>query len=469
MTQGATFDLAALSRLEEGFQGRLLRPGEPVYDVARQIFNGMIDRRPALIAQPADTADVQRCVNFARDMQLLVSVKGGGHAASGHAVCDGGLMIDMALMKGIKVDPQAKVAVAEGGVTWGEFDAATQEHGLAVTGGRVPSTGIAGLTLGSGSGWLERKLGYTVDNMTGAEVVTANGEVLQASDAENRELFWGLRGGGGNFGIVTKFEYRLHEIGPMVFGGMLIFPRPRAPEVLKRYRDFMETAPDDVGGACALLCAPPEPYVPQPMHGMPILAIIVCYTGEPEEGEAAIKPLLDLGPVMNMTQTMPYVEVQKLIEGGNQPGFRNYWKADMYPDLPDDAMDTLANVAAAPVSTMTAIIVQPTGGQVHRVAEDASAMGWRSSKWAVHILGMWEGDPILDEKNIAWVRDVNAAMERWRQTGTYLNYLMDEGEQRVRDSFGPHYDRMVALKNKYDPTNLFRLNQNIRPTVNGNR
>jgi len=349
-------------------------------------------------------------------------------------------------------------------VTWGELDAATQEHGLAVTGGRVPSTGISGLTLGSGSGWLERKLGYTVDNMIGAEVVLASGEVVHASESENADLFWGLRGGGGNFGIVTRFEYRLHKIGPLVFGGMLIFPRPRAAEVIRAYRDFMEGAPDDVGGGAALVCAPPEEFVPAPMHGMPVLGIIVCYTGKPDDGEQAIKPLLDLGPVMNMTQAMPYLEVQKLIEAGNPPGFQNYWKADMYPELPDEAIDTLAKVTAEPISTMTTVLVQPIGGAVHRVPEDASAMGWRSAKWAVHVLGMWE-DPAQDDRQIAWVRNVAAAMQPWAQRGTYLNYLMDEGEQRVEESFGPTYQRMIALKNKYDPSNFFRLNQNIKPTV----
>ncbi len=462
MTQVAE---STIQELADGFKGRVLREGDAGYDEARTIFNVMIDRRPAVIARPATVEDVQKAVRFGRRHEMLVSVKGGGHAASGHAVVDGGLMIDLSLLKAISVDPEKRIAVAEGGVCWGELDAATQAHGLAVTGGRVPSTGIGGLTLGSGSGWLERKLGYTVDNMIGAEVVTADGEVLHASENENPDLFWGLRGGGGNFGIVTKFEYRLHPIGPMVFGGLLIFPRPRAAEVIKAYRDFIENAPDDIGGAVALLCAPPEEFVPEPMHGMPIVAVIVCYTGKPEEGETAFKPILDLGPVMNMTQVMPYVEVQKLIEGGNQPGFRQYWKADMYPELPDDAVDTLAAATAEPVSTMTAIIVQPTGGAVHRVADDASAMGWRSSNWALHVLGTWENDASLDEKNIAWVRNVAATMEPWRQKGTYLNYLMDEGEQRVRDSFGPQYDRMVELKNKYDPTNFFRLNQNIKPTV----
>jgi len=464
MTQAPTIDEAALGKLAQGFRGRLLRPGDSGYDAARTIFNAMIDRRPALIAQPTDTSDVASAVNFARENGLLVSVKGGGHAASGHAVCDDGLMINLSLMKAITVDRQSRIAVSEAGVTWGEFDAATQEHGLAVTGGRVPSTGIAGLTLGSGSGWLERKLGYTVDNMIGAEVVTADGNVLRASEKENPELFWGLRGGGGNYGIVTKFEYRLHPIGPIIFGGMLIFPRPRAAEVIKAYREFIEVAPDDVGGAIALLCAPPEPFVPEPMHGMPILAVVVCYTGRPEDGEQAIKPILDLGPVMNMTQPMPYVELQRMIEGGNQPGFQNYWKADMYPELPDEAVDTLAAVTAEPISTMTAIIVQPIGGAVHRVPDDATAMGWRSAKWALHILGMWD-DPAENEKQIAWVRNVAAALQPFAQKGTYLNYLMDEGQQRVEESFGPTFQRMIALKNKYDPTNFFRLNQNIEPTV----
>ena len=299
-------------------------------------------------------------------------------------------MIDLAFLKDLSVDAEKRTAVAGGGVTWGEFDAATQAHGLAVTGGRVPSTGIAGLTLGSGSGWLERKLGYTVDNMIGAEVVTADGGLLHASESENADLFWGLRGGGGNYGIVTKFEYRLHPIGPMVFGGLMIFPRFQAAQVIKAYRDYIETAPDEIGGGVVLVCAPPEEFVPEPMHGMPICAIMVCYSGKPEDGEAAIKPFLDLNPVMNMTQIMPYLEVQKLIEAGNQPGFRQYWKADMYPELPDEAVDALAAVTAEPTSTMTAIICQPLGGAVHRVSDDASAMGWRSAKWALHVLGQWD-------------------------------------------------------------------------------
>jgi FAD/FMN-containing dehydrogenase len=464
MTQAPTIDSTAIDRLSQRFTGKVLRPGDDGYDAARTVFNAMIDRRPVLIAQPANGADVSTAVKFARERDLLVSVKGGGHAASGHAVCEGGLMIDLALLNEVKVDPQAKTATAGGGAMWGEVDAATQEHGLAVTGGRVPSTGIGGLTLGSGSGWLERKLGYTVDNMIGAEVVLASGEIVHATESENQDLFWGLRGGGGNYGIVTKFEYRLHEVGPMVFGGMLVFPRFRAAEVIKGYRDFLETAEDDVGGAVALVCAPPLDFVPEPMHGMPVVGVVVCYTGNPEDGPNAIKPILDLQPVMNITQPMPYVEVQKLIEEGNQPGFQNYWKADMYHELPDDAIDALVTAAVEPISTMTTILVQPQGGATARVPDGETALGWRGAKWSIHYLGMW-ADANQNEEQIAWTRKVADALKPWAQKGTYLNYLSDEGEQAVRESFGPHYKRMEELKNKYDPTNFFRLNQNIKPTV----
>jgi FAD/FMN-containing dehydrogenase len=331
----------------------------------------------------------------------------------------------------------------------------------------MPTTGIAGLTLGSGSGWLERKLGYTVDSMIGAEVVLANGEVVHASEEENADLFWGLRGGGGNFGIVTRFEYRLHPIGPIVYGGMLGFPRD--PAILCAYRDFMEGAPDDVGGAAALITAPAEPFVPEPVQGQPVMGVVVCYTGKPEDGPQAIKPLLDMDPVLRMVAPMPYVAVQGLLEAANPPGMQQYWKADMYPRLPDEAVRVLIEKATPPLSPLTTIIVQPLGGQVHRVPDDATAMGWRASaNWALHILGSWE-DPAQNGEQIAWVRSVAEAMSPWAQKGTYLNYLMDEGEQRVKDSFGPHYGRMVELKNKYDPTNFFHLNQNIKPTGNGAR
>jgi FAD/FMN-containing dehydrogenase len=462
--KGKSIPDADVKAFGDSLQGNVLTAGQAEYDIARAVFNGMIDRKPGLIAQPKDTADVQKCVKFATAHGLLVSVKGGGHSAPGYAVCDDGLMIDMSLMHDIKVDTKKKTVVAEGGTNWGQFDTATQAHGLAVTGGRNPTTGIAGLTLGSGSGWLERKLGYTVDNLLSVEIVTANGEVLQASDDENKELFWGLRGGSGNFGIVTKFEYQLHDIGPMVYGGLLAFPRFMAKQVIRAYRDFIQDAPDDIGGAVALVCAPRMDPIPPPVQGMPVLGIIICYTGKPEDGPAAIKPLLDLNPVMNMVQEMPYVGVQDLLTAGNPPGMRQYWKADMYPELPDELIDALVEATDAPISEETAVLIQPLGGQVHRVSEDNSAMGWRKAKWALHVLGAWTKAE-EDADQIAWVRNVAEVAQKWAQSGTYLNYLMDEGEQRVRDSFGPNYDRMVALKNEYDPTNLFCFNQNIKPTV----
>jgi FAD/FMN-containing dehydrogenase len=357
----------AVSQFTASLAGAVLAPDAPGYDDARKIFNGMIDRRPGLIAQPATTEDVQKCVRFAREHDLLVSVNGGGHSVQGYGVCDGGLMIDFSRMKAITVDPEGRTAVAEAGVKWGEFDAATQQHGLAVTGGRIPSTGIAGLTLGSGSGWLERKFGFTVDNLLSAEVVTADGEVLKASESENAELFWGLRGGGGNFGIVTKFEYRLHPLGPIVYGGMLGFPRD--PAILKAYRDFMESAPDEVCGAAALITAPPEEFVPEPVRGMPVMGVVVLYAGDADEGPAAFKPLLDLNPVLNMTAPMPYTAVQQLLEAANPPGVRNYWKADFYPELPDEAIDTLLAQPVAP-SPLTSVIAMPNGGYVHRVPDD---------------------------------------------------------------------------------------------------
>ncbi len=461
-TKASKLDGAAVREFRGSVRGEIIGPKDAGYDEVRKVFNGMIDRRPALIVRCADAADVQRAVTFAREQGLVLSVRAGGHSVNGYGVCEGGLMIDLSLMKGIKVDAPAQTAVVEPGVVWGEFDAAAQGHGLAVTGGRLPGTGVAGLTLGSGSGWLERRLGYTVDNLLGAEVVTADGRLVRASAEENPDLFWGLRGGGGNFGIVTSFELKLHRIGPIVYGGLLAFTRERARQILRACRSFLETAPDDVGGGLVLMTAPPEPFVPEHVQGKPAIGMVVCYTGDPAQGEQAIRPLLDLGPALNMVQPMPYVGVQSLLEPMNPPGMRNYWKAQVYPELPDAALDALIDAAAEPPSPLTAILVAPLGGAVHRVPDDATAMGWRSAKWGLHILGMWP-DPNEDDRNIAWVRNVAQALKPWAQDGAYLNYLMDEGEQRVRDSFGRHYQRMVDLKSKYDPTNLFHMNQNIKP------
>jgi len=329
----------------DGFSGRLIHPGDDGYDDARSVFNGMIDRSPAVIARCTSADDVVSVVNLARENDLPLSVYGGGHGVTGSAVVDAGICCDLRGMKGISVDAASRTVRAEAGLTWGELDAATQEHGLAVTGGRVSTTGISGLALGSGSGWLERKFGLVCDNLLRAEVVTADGRQLVASPDENADLFWGLRGGSGNFGIVTAFHIQLHQLGPIVYGGMLMFPAEGARELLRAYREFVTKAPDEVGSGLAFITAPPEEFVPEPVRGQPVIGVICCYAGPVEEGEAAYQPLRDLGPGLDMLQPMPYVAVQQLLDPPNQKGFQNYWTGDFYDDLPDEATDVLADLA----------------------------------------------------------------------------------------------------------------------------
>jgi FAD/FMN-containing dehydrogenase len=457
-------DSAAVEQLDATVKGDVLTPGRDGYDEARSVFNAMIDKRPAAIVRCRDPHDVMAAVDLARAGAIEVSVRSGGHGVTGAQIADGGLVIDMSPMKRINVDPAARTVRAQAGVTWGELDAATQEHGLAVTGGRVPTTGIAGLTLGSGSGWLERSLGFTCDNMLEADVVTADGRFLRANKEENPELFWALKGGGGNFGVVTQFTYQLHEVGPMIYGGMLVFPPFKAAEVGRAYRDLMANAPDEVGGALAFLTAPPEPFVPEEARGKPMVAIIVAYTGDAEEGERVLQPLRDLGPAMDMVAPIPYLAVQKLIEPGNQPGHRHYWKADLLDDLPDDAIDTIAEFGLRMTSPLTVMLFQPLGGAVARVPASATALGRRDAAWAYHALSQWDL-PEDDEKNIGWTRELADAMQPYSTGGVYITYTSDDGDDRMRDAFRDHYDRLVAIKDRYDPGNLFHLGQNIRPSV----
>lgn len=448
------------------FAGVLLHPGDDDYDAARKVFNGMIDRYPAVIARCRNADDVVQAVRLARERDLPLSVYGGGHGVTGSAVCDDGVCVDLRDMKGISIDPQARTARAEAGLNWGEFDAATTAHGLVMTGGRNPTTGIAGLTLGSGSGWLERKFGFACDNLIEAEVVTADGRKLIASEHENPDLFWAIRGGGGNFGVVTAFRFRLHPLGPVLLGGLLIHPASRAREVARFYRDFMATASDEVGGAMVFSTAPPAPFVPEPARGKPMVALLVTYAGPVEEGEAVLAPLRGVGPpVVDLVRPMPYTEVQKLTEAGNPPGIQNYWTADFYAGLPDAAFDTLIEHATRPVSPMTAVIVVPGGGAPSRVAEDATAFGQRTAPWNIHFLSTWTS-PADDATNITHTRAMAAAMKPWSTGRTYLNYIGDEGQGRVEASFGPEkMSRLRALKAKWDPDNLFRHNQNIPPAA----
>jgi FAD/FMN-containing dehydrogenase len=454
-----TFDLS-------GFRGPIYRPDHPGYDEARSIFNGMIDRRPAFIARCSDADDVVILVNLARENHLPLSVYGGGHGITGSAVVDAGICADMRGMKGIAVDPESRTVRAEAGLTWGEFDAATQEHGLAVTGGRVSGTGIAGLTLGSGSGWLERKLGFVCDNLISAEVVTADGRKVVASDDENPDLFWALRGGGGNFGVVTAFHLRLHPIGPMVLGGMLLYPAEVAAPLVRFYRDFVLASPDEFGSALAFITAPPAPFVPEPVRGQPIVGVVVCYAGPIQEGEAVLRPFREaMPPAVDMVQPMPYVAVQRLIDEGNPKGLQNYWSADFLAELPDEAVDVLVAHATKPVSPLSQMLLVPGGGAIARVDDNATAFGQRDAPWNVHFLSIWP-DPAENERNIAYTRAIATAMKPWTTGRAYLNFIGDEGLGRVEAAYGPErYARLQAIKATWDPSNLFRHNQNIPPAT----
>jgi FAD/FMN-containing dehydrogenase len=381
-------------------------------------------------------------------------------------VCEGGIVIDLSPMKGIWVDPEIRTARAQAGLTWAEFDRETQQFGLATTGGRVTHTGISGLTLGSGSGWLERKFGLTLDNLISADLVTANGEFLKASASENEDLFWGLRGGGGNFGIVTSFEYQLHPLGPIVLGGMLLYPFAKAGELLRFWREYMQEAPEELGGALMFITAPPAPFVPEHMKGKLTAGLIVFYAGSPEEGEEWVRPLKEFGPPeVDLVEPMPYTVAQTLLDPGNPPGRNNYWKAENLDELSDEAIDTIVVHAGKIISPFTALLIQPVGGAISRVGEDETAIGGRDAACVVHGISMWE-NPAESEINITWAREFMQAMEPFAKPGVSLNFTSDQTQDKVRASFGDEkYERLVALKDKYDPTNLFRLNQNVRPTV----
>src|SRR5215471_9509212 len=447
-----------------GFAGELVHPEDTAYDELRSVFNAMIDRRPALIARCTSADDVVAAVNVAREQDIPLSIYGGGHGVTGSAVVDAGVVADLRMLNRIDVDPEQRTARVEGGARWGAIDAATQEHGLAVTGGRVSDTGIGGLLLGSGSGWLERKFGFTCDNLFKAEVVTADGRQVVASEDENPDLFWGLRGGGGNFGVVTAFHLRLHPVGPTVLGGQLMYPAPMAGDLLRFYRDFILSAPDEVCGGVAFITAPLEEFVPEPVRGQPVVGVVVLYVGDVAEGEEAFRPLREFGPPgLDMVQPMPYVAVQQMIDPPNQSGRLNYWNADFYDSLPDQAIDTFVPRATHPISPFSQVIVMPGGGALARVPEDATAFVQRNAEWNLHYLSMWE-DPAETDRNITWTREFAATMKPWSSGRQYLNMLDEDGVDRVAAAYGPEkFAKLQALKAKWDPANLFCHNQNIPP------
>jgi FAD/FMN-containing dehydrogenase len=453
--------------LDARFAGELIGSDHPDYDQARKICNAMFDKRPALVARCTSPEDVQAALAHAREQELIVAVRGGGHSTPGHSSCDDGMVIDTGPMKTIDIDLSGRTGRFGAGLTWGELDAATQEHGLAVTGGRVTHTGIAGLTLGSGSGWLERKYGMTCESLISAEVVTADGRVLRASADENADLFWGLRGGGGNFGVVTQFEFRLHPVGPIVFAGMIMHPRAAAKELARVYRDFMEQAADEVGGGLALITAPPEEFVPEEARGKPACGVIVIYVGDPKQGEKALRPLLEWGePWVNMVQPMPYAAVQQLIDAGNPWGISEYSKIDYLRELPDEAIDAMVDKAAEASAPFTEVILCPLGGAVSRMDRSTMALSMPDAKWMYFCLAKWR-EPSEQDEQLAWARVFMHTMRPWGVDKAPPNFIApDEGAARLRASYGDEkFRRLVVLKDSYDPENVFSLNPNVPPSV----
>ena len=448
------------------FAGQLIDPGHPRYDALRQLYNGIHDKRPALIACCTGPHDVQAALAYARERGLVVAVRSGGHSTPGHSSCDGGLVIDTRPMKHVEIDVAGRMGRFGPGLTWAELDAATQEHGLAVTGGRISHTGIAGLTLGSGSGWLERMVGVTCESLLAAEVVTADGRILRASADENPDLLWGLKGGSGNFGVVTEFEFRLHPVGPMVFGGLILHPRSAGRGLARFYRDFMAQAPDEVGGAFALVTAPTEEFVPPDARGKPSCGLLLFHAGDPAAGEEALRPLLDWGdPWVRLAQPMPYVALQTLIDGGHPWGICEYAKTDYLHELPDEAIDAMLAKADEPGSPRREVILCPLGGATSRTDRAAMALETPDVPWFYFCLAMWT-DPREQTAEITWARSFTEALRRWAVDKAPPNFITDdEGTTRLRASYGEEkFQRLVALKDRYDPTNVFSLNHNVPPS-----
>ena len=453
-----TMSEEALQAFKASQRGEVLQPGDAGYDVARRVHNAMIDKHPALIARCIGVADVIAAVNFARANNLLVAVRGGGHNVAGNAVCDEGIVIDLSGMRSIRVDPARRTVRAEPGVTYREFDRETQLFGLATPGGTISATGIAGLTLGGGFGWLSRQHGLACDNLLSVDMVLADGRFVTASAEEHADLFWGVRGGGGNFGVVTSFEYRLHPVG-MLLGGLLVHPLPRAREALRFYRDFIATAPDELSVFAVLLTNP---------DGSRVVAFLVCYNGPLEQGEEVIRPLRQFGPpVADLIQPLPYTAMQTLMDDGMPNGLQNYWKSSFLQEISDEAIDTIvAHFTAAP-SPLSLLLIEQFGGAGARVGQDETAFSHRSGHSNLLILARC-ADPADAARNMAWAREAWSAMQPFSDGGAYSNYVEGgaEGAARITAAYRPEtYARLVALKNRYDPTNFFRVNQNIIPTA----
>ena len=446
-------------------RGALLRSGGSDYEEARLVWNDLIDKRPALIARCAGAGDVIDSVNFARENDLLLAVRCGGHNVAGSAVCDGGLVIDLSTMRRIHVDPERRTVRAEGGATWADLDRETQLFDLATPGGEVSETGIAGLTLGGGMGLLRRKYGLSCDNLLSTDVVSADGLLLTASETENADLFWGIRGGGGNFGVVTTFEYRLHPVGPEVMAAVM-YPFEQATELLHAWREYTKQAPYEVTSEVLLWSIPDIPDFPEELRGEPTVVVAGMYAGPAEVGERELQPLREFGtPLVDLSGIQPYTAAQSDFDAFFPEGLLYYWKSLYLDHLDDETIDAMVVHAEDRPSPRTPLIVRHLGGAISRVPEDATACGNRTAMFNLSIDSTWE-DPIQSERNIAWTREVWTKMRRFSDGGIYLNFagFLEEGEKLLHEGHGVNYQRLMELKNKYDPTNIFRLNHNIMPT-----
>jgi len=458
-----SIDGAKIESLKGALRGALLRPGDAGYEESRTIWNAMIDRRPALIARCAGAADVMLAVNFARENGLLLAVRSGGHNIAGNAVCDGGMMIDLSPMKLVRVDPEARIAHVGPGATLGDLDHETQAFGLATPTGINSTTGISGLTLGGGFGWLSRKWGMTIDSLAAADVVTADGKLVRASESENRDLFWAIRGGGGNFGIVTRFEFRLHPVGPNVLAGLVVYPIEQARSVLKQYRAFAKTLPDESAAWIVLRKAPPLPFLPESIHGKEVVVFALFHGGDPKQGEAIFAPLRKFGtPAGEHIGVQPFAAWQTAFDPLLTPGARNYWKSHNFMELDDAVLDVALKYVEQLPSPHTEIFIGQVGGAMSRVAADATAYSERSAQYVMNVHGRWE-TAAEDKSCVAWCRRLFDEAAPHATGGVYVNFLTEDEGDRVAKAYGGNFRRMAQVKAKYDAGNLFRLNQNVKP------
>ncbi|MGK9334935.1 FAD-binding oxidoreductase [Sinorhizobium meliloti] len=454
---------AAIDAFAARLRGRVLIATDAAYDEARTIWNGMIDRRPGLIVQCAGAADVVNAVRFAAENRLLVAVRGGGHNIAGNAVCDGGMVIDLTPMKSVRVDATTKTAWVEPGATLADLDVETQAFRLALPTGINSTTGIAGLTLGGGFGWITRKFGLTIDNLLSADVVTASGELVRASPTEHRDLFWAIRGGGGNFGVVTAFEFRLHELGPDVLSGLVVHPFAEAESVLQQYRQALENAPDELTCWVVMRQAPPLPFIPAEWHGKEVVVLAMCYCGDLEAGEKAVAELRAIGnPIADVVSPHPFVGWQQAFDPLLAPGARNYWKSHDFMELSDQAIGILTESIRQLPGPECEVFIAHVGGAAGRVAAEETAFPQRNSHFVINVHGRWR-DAAMDQACIDWARHLFEAAKPYAAGTAYVNFMPEDELDRVEAAYGANYGRLVEVKRHYDPLNLFRMNQNVRP------